>query len=74
MYAVLVSFYFSINCCRSEQLNIRDLEGGRGQFFRTSCVFAPNKPADLVQTLVAARGVSVVLDLRSLDEMKTGSS
>lgn len=57
----------------AEQLNIRDLEEGRGrrQFYRTSCVFAPNKPGDLIDTLVASRGVSVVLDLRSLDEMKT---
>ena len=56
-----------------EQLNIRQLEkaGARPQFFRTSCVFAPNKPADLIDTIVAERGVSVVLDLRSLDEMKT---
>ena len=57
-----------------EQLNIRNLEKAgakRVQFYRTSCVFAPNKPADLVDTLVASRGVSVVLDLRSLDEMKT---
>jgi hypothetical protein len=56
-----------------EQLNIRHLEkaGARPQFFRTSCVFAPNKPADLIDTIVAERGVSVVLDLRSLDEMKT---
>ena len=56
-----------------EQLNIRHLEkaGARPQFFRTSCVFAPNKPADLIDTMVAERGVSVVLDLRSLDEMKT---
>jgi hypothetical protein len=58
----------------AEQLNIRDLEKEQtssSQFFRTSCVFAPNKPADLLDTLVAQRGVSVVLDLRSLDEMKT---
>lgn len=57
----------------AEQLNIRDLESSSSsrQFFRTSCVFAPNKPADLLEMLVSERLVSVVLDLRSLDEMKT---
>ena len=58
----------------AEQLNIRDLEKEEStsrQFYRTSCVFAPNKPADLLELLVAERRVSVVLDLRSLDEMKT---
>lgn len=57
-----------------EQINIRDLEAAETttqQFYRTSCVFAPNKPADLIDTLVSSRRVSVVLDLRSLDEMKT---
>jgi len=57
-----------------KQLNIRDLESPEAtsqQFYRTSCVFAPNKPADLVDTLVSSRRMSVVLDLRSLDEMKT---
>ena len=57
-----------------KQLNIRDLEKGNEspqQLFRTSCVFAPNKPRDLVEQLIAQRNISVVLDLRSLDEMKT---